>query len=85
MRDYRGSGGFTLRQRRRAPRGLVLLAIILVIAAAIGLSKLGGLLDDRGQSPDEKPAAHAVSGGTAIPLPIPGQTPPTTSDEAAAR
>lgn len=81
MRDYRGSGGFTLRKRRRVPRGLILVLIALILVAGLAY----GLMTRTTQTAANQPAASTASGGTAIPLPIPGQTPPATSGEAGAR
>lgn len=81
MRDYRGSGGFTFKKRRRVPRGLVLLLVVVILGAAVAY----GLLPRMNQTAEPRPAASAPSGNTAIPLPIPGQTTPATSDEAGAR
>lgn len=86
MRDYRGSGGFTLRQRRRVPRGLVLLLVVILIAAAVGVVLFRG----SGHSGEPASAARAgsprpVSGMTAIPLPIPGQTPEAAPEGSGAR
>jgi len=81
MRDYRGSGEFTFRKRRRIPRGFILVLIAIILAAGLAYA----LMTRTTQRAEEQPAASASSGGAAIPLPIPGQKPPATSEEAEAR
>ncbi len=76
MRDYKGSGSFTLRKRRRFPRGLIVL-ILLIIAFAIAGFLLLGRNPMVGSPADDKTPATAkpASGRDIIPLKIPGQTP----------
>lgn len=77
MRDYKSSAGFSLRKRRRFPRGLILLAVLLMIAAAIGYVFIEYLAN-----PAATASARPSSGRTAIPLPIPGQQAEPTANDA---
>lgn len=75
MRDYKGSGSFTLRKRRRFPRGLLVL-ILLIIAVGIAGFLLIGQGPTLGSLTGAKTpaAAKPASGRDIIPLKIPGQT-----------
>ncbi|MBK5931185.1 hypothetical protein [Halochromatium salexigens] len=77
MRDYKSSGGFSLRKRRRFPRGLILLTVLLLIAAALGY-----VFTEYLANPATTPSARPSSGRTVIPLPIPGQQAEPTANDA---
>lgn len=77
MRDYKSSGGFSLRKRRRFPRGLIFLAVLILIAAALGYVFTEYLANPSATTPT-KPS----SGRSAIPLPIPGQQAEPADNEA---
>lgn len=82
MRDYKGSGSFTLRKRRRFPRGLLgLLLLILAVAIAAFLLLGRGSIPGLPASDKSSAAAKPASGRDIIPLKIPGQTPKQDSGE----
>ncbi|MFP4063434.1 MAG: hypothetical protein ACOC26_00445 [Halochromatium sp.] len=68
MRDYKSSGGFSLRKRRRFPRGLIFLAVLILIAAGLGY-----VFTEYLANPANTALTKPSSGRSAIPLPIPGQ------------
>ncbi len=68
MRDYKSSGGFSLRKRRRFPRGLILVAVLTISIAALGYG-----FAEYMANPTVTPSTKPSSGRTVIPLPIPGQ------------
>lgn len=76
MRDYKGSGSFSFKKRRRFPRALG-VSIVLLIAAAVGgylifiIPPAADLPGDETATPALKPS----SGRDVIPLVIPGQKP----------
>lgn len=84
MRDYKGSGSFTLRERkrRRFPRGLVVIGLLLIAAAVAGYvytshsPSAGSATEHSVESP-----AKASSGRDIIPLKIPGQAPQPNSQQ----
>lgn len=77
MRDYKSSGGFSLRKRRRFPRGLILVAVLIIIIIAA----LGYGFTEYMANPTVTISAKPSSGRTVIPLPIPGQqTAPAAND-----
>lgn len=77
MRDYKGSGSFSLRKRRRFPRGLTLVILLIIAVAIAGLlfvdriPILGASTGDTSTSPA---AAKPASGRDVIPLKIPQQS-----------
>lgn len=76
MRDYKGSGGFTLRKRRRSPRGLLILTLLIIVIAVAGFLLVGQLPGINTPASTKAPTtAKPSSGRDVIPLAIPGQTP----------
>jgi len=81
MRDYKSSGSFTLRKRRRYPRGLITLSLIIIAIAAAGVVWIAQNPTPGASVAISAPAtARPSSGRDLIPLKIPGQQ-PTASPE----
>lgn len=75
MRDYKGSGSFSLRKRRRFPRGLLIvifLIIVVAIAVVLFIDRIPMLSSPTGSK--SPAAAKPASGRGVIPLEIPRQS-----------